>query len=161
MTPRKQPANTIAKLSLLTLFASCLSFTASADLASWFKTDADFITLKDAKSEAHLFVVYPQLREGNCGVAIALDRNNSFSSNYATIASELNVSVRGKDYPMTPEKITHEGIMYKFNFDELYYGTNVLINAKNGKTFGDVLSSLSRFQDAHAIVTAIDCDEFE
>ncbi|MDE1465550.1 hypothetical protein [Spartinivicinus poritis] len=131
----------------------------------WIKQSGDFVTLDRSAKQVEFFVNYPQLRGGNCGIGLALNRNNSYTKHYQELVKQVTVS---NIYPtdsetgeLTPVSVTNKGATFAFNFDTLYYGTFVTISANNGKTFGEVFDSLSAFDNVYAIASAVSCKQLE
>ncbi|RZM73147.1 hypothetical protein C3B51_21270 [Pseudoalteromonas rubra] len=152
--------HTLRAVSLTTLVAAS---SALADAGDWIKRSGNFTTLQNNANTAELFVVYPQMHGGNCGIGIALNRRNSYTDNYQILADNLVVD---NYYPNTegstelsPGTQTRAGMTYTFDLTTQYYGTVVTIRTKGGETFGELFEKLSNNPDVHAVVSAIDCDQ--
>lgn len=150
-------------LRTLTLTALTLVSYAHADAGDWIKRSGDFATLQKDTNTAELFVVYPQLHDRNCGVGIALNSRNSYTSNYQILADNLIIDNYFPDSNGSTELAlgtqTRAGMTYTFDLTTYYYGTVVTIRTKGGETFGELFEKLSNNPDVHAIVSAIDCDQ--
>lgn len=131
----------------------------------WIKQSGDFVTLDRSAKQVELFVNYPQLRGGNCGIGLALNRNNSYTEHYQKLVKQVTVS---NIYPtdsetgeLTSVSVSNKGATFAFNFDAQYYGTFVTISANDGKTFGEVFDSLSTRHHVYAIASAVSCQQLK
>ncbi|MCX4029150.1 hypothetical protein H0A36_17285 [Endozoicomonas sp. SM1973] len=131
----------------------------------WIKQSGDFVTLDRSAKQVEFFVHYPQLRGGNCGIGLALNRRNSYTKIYQKLIKKITVS---NIYPtdsetgeLTPVSVSNKGATFAFNFDAQYYGTIVTISTKGSKTFGEVFDSLSAFDNVHALASAVSCKQLD
>ncbi len=142
-----------------------LSSSALAGVGDWINQSGDFVTLDRSATKVEFFVVYPQLREGNCGIGITFNRYNNYSRNHTDFSEQITVTDMFTDNSgsdgLALSSVGNSGIFYSFDYDTQYYGTIVTITANDGQTFGDVFDSLSVYSPVHAIASAVSCQQLE
>lgn len=126
------------------------------DAGDWIKQSGNFVTLDSAKTEVKLFVVYPKLHGGNCGVGLALNFTNSYKKHYETLIDQITVSSFSTS-ALALVSLDNSGVLFAFGDNEGSYGTEVTIRANNGQTFGDIFDSMPVFHEVSVLVSAVSC----
>ncbi|MCF6437719.1 MULTISPECIES: hypothetical protein [Pseudoalteromonas] len=154
-----------SRRSLLSLASAVLTLPVLASPGDWINTSGDFATLNPNASEVRFAVHYPQLRDGNCGIGIALNGFNSREHYYRELLEHIDVrSIYLTDsglYELSPSSVTDKGILYSFDYTAQYYMTYVTINTKDGRTFGEVFDGMSSWNSIYALTSAVTCQQLE
>ncbi|CAM4137862.1 hypothetical protein [Pseudoalteromonas byunsanensis] len=147
------------------LICAAMALPALASPGDWINTSGDFATLNPEASQVRFAVQYPQLRDANCGIGIALNGFNSHERYYRELLEHIEVKTiymtnRGL-YELQPSSITRDGILYPFDYYVQYYATYVTISTKDGRTFGEVFDGMSSFNSIYALTSALSCKQLE
>ena len=158
--------NKTIKTSLMTALlgaTTLLSTTAFADAGDWLKQSGDFITLNRTADHVEIFVSYPRLGGGNCGIGIALNRGYSSNRFYQQLLEQVTVTdlYSYDSEGLTPISVDRSGVLFEFNANVSAYGTMISISVNDGKTFGEVFDSMSYYGEVHALASPVSCAQLE
>jgi hypothetical protein len=146
----------LAALSAASLISSN-AMAGSSNAGDWISQSGDFVTLDSAKNEAKLFVVYPKLGGGNCGVGLALNFTNSHKKHYQTLIDQVTVA-SGAD-PLALVSVSNSGALFAFGENESFYGAYVTITANYGQTFGDIFGAMPVYDEISVLASAVSCGQ--